>query len=132
MPSAVNLSILWSVISNVPLVSPVKLPKKISLIVGAVLKTIISRTSTAYPSVKLFASLFGLWTTLLIAILNWVAWWKRGRFPLPWVTLNFLFTPSNAAFNVWEVPPPTAFKLIAVRLAALDEFDASLIVCAVS
>ena len=99
---------------------------------GAVLKTIISRTSTAYPSVKLFASLFGLWTTLLIAILNWVAWWKRGRLPLPWVTLNFLFTPSNAAFNVWDVPLPTAFKLIAIRLEALDADVASLIVCAVS
>ena len=46
--------------SNVALVSPVRLPKKISFTVGAVLKTIMSRTSTAYPSVKLFASLFGL------------------------------------------------------------------------
>ena len=59
-------------ISNVPLVSPVKLPKKISLTVGAVLKTIISRTSTAYPSVKL-RSLLGFCITLLIAILSCVA-----------------------------------------------------------
>ena len=81
---------------------------------------------------KLFASLFGLWTTLLIAILNCVAWWKRGRFPLPWVTLNFLFTPSNAVFNVWDVPPPTPDKLIAVRLDAFEADVASLIVCAVS
>ena len=131
MPSAVNLSILWSVISNVPLVSPVKLPKKISFTVGAVLKTIMSRISTAYPSVKL-RSLLGFCITLLIAILNCVAWWIRGRFPLLWVILNFVFTPSNATLSVWDVPPPTAFKLIAERLAASVADDASLIVCAVS
>ena len=63
---------------------------------------------------------------------NWVAWWKRGRLPPLWVILNFVFTPSKATFNVWEVPPPTAFKLIAVRLAAFEADVASLIVCAVS
>ena len=47
LPSPVCLSITLSCISNVPLVSPVKLPKKISFDVGAVLKTIMSRTSTA-------------------------------------------------------------------------------------
>ena len=75
---------------------------------------------------------FGLWITLLIAIFNCVAWLKRGRFPLLWVILNFVFTPSNATFNVWDVPPPTAFRLIAVRLAAFEADVASLIVCAVS
>ena len=46
--------------------------------------------------------------------------------------LNFVLTPSNATFNVCDVPPPTAFILIAVRLAASDTDAASLIVCAVS
>ena len=130
-PSPVKLSTTCSWISNLPLVSPVKLPKKISLIVGAVLKTNISRTSTAYPSVNVRLS-FGFWITLLIAILTWVAFVMRERMPFPWVILNFVFTPSNATFNVWDIPLPTAFKLIAVRLDASDADDASLIVCAVS
>ena len=99
--------------------------------VGAVLKTIISRISIAYPSVKL-RLLLGLWITLLIAMFNCVACEKRGRLPFPWVILNLVLTPSKATFNVWDVPPPTAFKLIADRLAAFDADVASLIVCAVS
>ena len=47
LPSAVWLSILWSERSNVPSVSPSKLPKKTSLTVGAVWKTMILRTSIA-------------------------------------------------------------------------------------
>ena len=92
----------------------------------------MSRTSTAYPSEKLFASLLGFWITLLIATLIWVAVCILARMPLPWVTLNFLLTPSKATFKVWEVPEPTPVKLIAVKLAALVAEVASLIVCAVS
>ena len=47
LPSPVWLSILWSERSNVPSVSPNKLPKKTSLTVGAVWKTIILRTAIA-------------------------------------------------------------------------------------
>jgi len=61
-----------------------------------------------------------------------VAWWNLGRVPLLWVILNFVLTPSKATFNVCDVPPPTADKLIAVRLAAFESLVASLIVCAVS
>ena len=46
--------------------------------------------------------------------------------------LNFVLTPSNATFSVCDDPLPTAFKLIAVRLAAFEADVASLIVCAVS
>ena len=42
--------------------------------------------------------------------------------------VNFVLTPSNATFNVCAVPLPTEDIFNAVRLAALDADDASLIV----
>ena len=52
--------------------------------------------------------------------------------PLPCVNLNFVFVPSNAAFNVCDVPEPTEDKFIAVLFAAFDALVANLIVNAVS
>ena len=40
--------------------------------------------------------------------------------------LNFVFTPSKATLSVCDAPPPTAFKLIAVKLAASASDAASL------
>ena len=130
-PSPVNASTLLSEISKVSCASPIKLPQKMSLDVGAVLNKIFL-SWTAYPSVKEVSFLLGLCITLLIATCNCVASDIRGELPLLWVILNFVFVPSNATFNVWDVPPPTPDKLVAVRLAAFDADVASLIVCAVS
>ena len=53
-------------------------------------------------------------------------------FPLRYVTLNFVLTPSNAAFNVWDVPEPTVEILITVLLFAFAKVVANLIVFALS
>ena len=52
--------------------------------------------------------------------------------PLLYVILNFVFTPSNAAFNVWDVPEPTAEILITVLLFAFAKVVANFIVLALS
>ena len=52
--------------------------------------------------------------------------------PLLYVILNFVFTPSNAAFNVWDVPEPTAEILITVLLFAFAKVVANFIVFALS
>ena len=48
--------------------------------------------------------------------------------PFVWVALNFVLTPSNATFNVWEDPAPTPVILTAVPLIALFALVANLIV----
>ena len=117
--------------SKVSCTSPIKLPQNTSLDVGAVLNKMFL-FSTAYPSVKDVSFLFGLCTTLLIAICNWVAFEIRVGLPLPWVILNFVLKLSNATVNVWAVPEPTALRLMTAPLLASDNVAANLIVWVVS
>ena len=118
-PSPVNASTLLSEISKVSCASPIKLPQKMSLDVGAVLNKIFLFW-TAYPSVKEESFLLGLCITLLIATCNCVASEILGELPLLWVILNFVFVPSNAAVNVWDVPEPTDDKFIFTLVFAFD------------
>ena len=128
LPSPVKVSTLWSLISKVVIVFAIMLPQNISNSVGAVLNTILWLSSIAKPSVKVSESKFGFCNTLLIATFIWVALFNLADVPPRYVILNFVFIPSNAAFNVWDVPLPTADKFITVLLFAFAKFVANLIV----
>ena len=132
LPSPVKLSTLWSVISKVSIVSPIKLPQNTSFDDGAFLNTIFSLSMIENPSVKVPWFTLGLWITLLIAMFNCEGLTILIVSPLSWVSLNFVLTPSNAAFNVWELPEPTDDKLILLFAFAFTKDVASFIVCAVS
>ena len=128
VPSAVKESITWSVVSKVPTDSAIVFPQKVSVGDGAILNTIFLPPSIANPSVNDVSFKFGLWTTLLIATVAWDAFVRFTPFPPLCVNLNFVFTPSNELFRVWDVPEPTDDILITWLINAFANDVASLIV----
>ena len=82
LPFPVKLSTSLSLRSKFSIVFEIILPQKISCEVGAVLNTILWLSASAKPSVKLFASRFGLCITLLIATFICVALFNLAELPL--------------------------------------------------
>ena len=126
-PSAVKVSIIWSVESKVETASAIVFPQKVSVDNGDVLNTITLPPSIENPSVNELSFRFGLCITLLIAIVACDAFVRFTLIPPLWVNLNFLLSPSNELFNVWLDPEPTEFILITVLLNASANDAASLI-----
>ena len=127
LPSPVKLSTVLSEISKVTLLLVNTWAQKISVDAGAWDKTIVPSKSNPNPVLGVAVSC-GCCMTPLIDITNCAYLVIFAFTPFVWVALNFVLTPSNATFNVWEDPPPTPVILIATPFDALLAVVANFIV----